>query len=302
MLWVALIRALVWILAGSVVAAAFFYGLRFYELANGGWIPPLYARDWSPRRIAASVGAFAREWGAIIVLTLIRPLGWGGRSQRYGGRDGRPVVLVPGFMMNRSCLWFLARRIGRTGRPVYTLNLRTTHDVRKLGSDLAYFVEDVLRETGARSVDLVGYSMGGLVCRYYVERLEGAARTRHVVTLATPHRGTRLSVLALGTSARQMRPGSSLLADLQAAGLSASVRYTAVYSMFDAFVLPPVHAALPEPASTVQIEGCGHGGLLLSRRFADAVLEALKPAAAVEARGSASDRGRARVRSEAEQA
>src|SRR5262249_53509313 len=59
--------------------------------------------------------------------------------------------------------------------------------------------------------DLVAFSMGGLVGRYYLQRLGGAARVRRFVSISSPHRGTLTAYLRRNAGARQMRPGSAFL-------------------------------------------------------------------------------------------
>ena len=78
-------------------------------------------------------------------------------------------------------------------------------------------------ETGAPSVDLVGYSAGGVVVRLYVADLGGGSHVRRAVTLASPHHGTDLAALAgsLGSEAcpeacQQLDPDSDLLRRLNA--------------------------------------------------------------------------------------
>lgn len=286
MFWIILIRLVAWAVVASVAGCVVLYGIRYYELATTGFRPPLRGKSLSFPALAGAVGMLAREWGTWWVLTLIRPFGWGARSTRLqGSGGGRPVILMPGFLMNRSCLYFIAKRIARGRSAVHILNYRTHADMREVASDLAYYVEDVCRETGQSHVDIVAYSMGGLVTRYYVERLGGSARVRRVVTMGSPHHGTKLAVFSHFVAAHQMQPASEFLADVHAAGLSDEVSYTSVYSDADPFLLPPTTAQLPDPARNVHIEGLGHGGLLLSRRFAVPVLEALgievlpKPAA-----------------------
>jgi triacylglycerol lipase len=56
--------------------------------------------------------------------------------------------------------------------------------------------------------------MGGLVSRYYLQRLGGIHRVRKFVTIATPHRGTWTGFLRANPGARDMRPGSAFLRDL----------------------------------------------------------------------------------------
>jgi triacylglycerol lipase len=63
---------------------------------------------------------------------------------------------------------------------------------------------------------LVGFSMGGLIGRYYLQDMGGAGRCDGIFTVATPHYGTRMAWLWYGEGARQMRSGSDWLKKLAA--------------------------------------------------------------------------------------
>ena len=63
----------------------------------------------------------------------------------------------------------------------------------------------VLAATGAAKVDLVGHSQGGMMPRYYLKFLGGAAHVDKLVALAPSNHGTTLDgltalVTALGTA------------------------------------------------------------------------------------------------------
>jgi len=74
---------------------------------------------------------------------------------------------------------------------------------------------DALRERyESEKLDVVGFSMGALVSRYYVQRLGGKARVRRYVSIAGPHAGTLTAHFAKLAVAREMRPGSALLREL----------------------------------------------------------------------------------------
>src|SRR4051812_30550915 len=72
-------------------------------------------------------------------------------------------------------------------------------------------------------VILVCHSMGGLVARWYIERLEGASVTRALVTIGTPHRG---ALNALDQLSNGVRKGiGPLKLDLTAFGRSLPSSY-----------------------------------------------------------------------------
>ncbi|MBC7273418.1 MAG: alpha/beta fold hydrolase, partial [Streptomyces sp.] len=128
-----------------------------------------------------------------------------------------PVVLLHGFIDNRSVFVLLRRALAQHGgRHLESLNYSPlTCDVRTAAALLGRHIEEVCRRTGSDRVDVVGHSLGGLIARYYVQRLGGDTRVRVLVTLGTPHTGTRVVPLANAHPiVRQMRPGSTLMAEL----------------------------------------------------------------------------------------
>jgi triacylglycerol lipase len=63
---------------------------------------------------------------------------------------------------------------------------------------------------------LIAFSMGGLASRYYLQDLGGAKRCDRFITVSTPHHGTGMAWFYWGKGARQMRPGSEFLKELEA--------------------------------------------------------------------------------------
>jgi triacylglycerol lipase len=74
---------------------------------------------------------------------------------------------------------------------------------------------DRLRQRSAEDrVDVVGFSMGALVTRYWIQRLGGAERVRRFISIAGPQQGTWLAHLSPLSGVREMRPGSATLRSL----------------------------------------------------------------------------------------
>ena len=128
-----------------------------------------------------------------------------------------PVVLLHGFIDNRSVFVLLRRTLAQHGRhQVESLNYSPlTCDIRTAAELLGRHIEGICERTGSSRVDIVGHSLGGLIARYYVQCLGGDLRVRTLVTLGTPHSGTSVVPLANAHPiVRQMRPGSAVLEEL----------------------------------------------------------------------------------------
>ena len=127
-----------------------------------------------------------------------------------------------------------------------------TQDLREQAEHLGDAVDAALEETGAPSVDLVGYSAGGVVVRIYVADLGGGSHVRRAVTLASPHHGTDLAALAgsLGSTAcptacQQLDPDSDLLRRLNAGDETPpGPVWVALWTEDDETVVPPDSGSL----------------------------------------------------------
>jgi triacylglycerol lipase len=107
----------------------------------------------------------------------------------------------------------------------------------------------------------VGHSLGGLVARYYVQRLGGDARVHTLVTLGTPHHGTMMAYLLPTPVLHQLRPDSDLVTELAAASPGCRTRFVAVWSELDAWIVPKRSARLDHPdllLTNHQVHHVGH--------------------------------------------
>jgi pimeloyl-ACP methyl ester carboxylesterase len=162
-----------------------------------------------------------------------------------------PVLLVPGFGGDAGGVTVLAERIRAIGREaiVVTLPADGTGDLREQAEVLDGYVATELQQ-GALSVDVIGYSAGGVVARVWAQDHDGAHKARRIVTLGSPHSGTELAaagaVAAPGVcpvACQQLAPGSRLLA-----GLDTPVRtppsWLSLWTVQDQTVTPPDSARL----------------------------------------------------------
>lgn len=183
-----------------------------------------------------------------------------------------PVVLIPGYATNRSAWWFLCQYLGHRGwRWLWPINhAGRGATIEAHAHRVKREVERICRASGAEKVDLVGFSMGGLAAAWYLHHLDGTARVRRLVTVATPWAGTRLATFALSPAGRQMRPDSEALEGLAPAG----VHTVAIWSPDDPVVIP-ARSCVPPGAREVLVDGAGHLEMLFSARVFRAVQTAL---------------------------
>ncbi|KND37973.1 lipase [Streptomyces europaeiscabiei] len=195
--------------------------------------------------------------------------------------DAPPVVLLHGFIDNRSAFVVLRRALTRHGhRHLESLNYSPlTRDIRAAADLLGLHVEEICARTGHSRVDIVGHSLGGLIARYYVQRLGGDRRVRTLVTLGTPHGGTAVAPGAgIHPIVRQMRGGSSVIEELRTPAPDCRTRFVSFWSELDQVMVPVETACVDHPdldAVNVRVTGIGHLALPVHPTVAAAILEAL---------------------------
>jgi triacylglycerol lipase len=94
--------------------------------------------------------------------------------------------------------WYgIADALTKDGHDVHIAVMDPFNSSEVRGAQLETFVEQVLQQTGAAKVTLIGHSQGGFEIRYVAHQL-GASKVSAVVSLAAPHRGDAVADVALG--------------------------------------------------------------------------------------------------------
>jgi triacylglycerol lipase len=192
-------------------------------------------------------------------------------------QPGRPpVVLVHGIFSGEKDMRRLASHLRAEGWEVFVPTL-TPNDGQNRLEDLAHQLSDYAqRELPGRQFDLVGFSMGGLVSRYYLQRIAGPDRVRRFITMASPHNGTHTARLTNSPGCVQMRPGSEFLRDLaRDADSLRKVNFTSFYTPLDTIIVPPRSSEMPQ-ARNIRMWGLIHPSFILESRCIRAVAQALR--------------------------
>ncbi|WP_433787904.1 esterase/lipase family protein [Actinomycetospora sp. CA-101289] len=161
------------------------------------------------------------------------------------------VVMVPGYGGNRAAFIALAERLRADGRRAVIVDLPSggTGDLVTQAATVDDTVRGLLDE-GAPSVDVVGYSAGGVATRVYLDRGRTAPAVRRVVTLGSPLQGAELAAAggalvpgACPRACQQLAPGSALLTGIATA--PPGLPWLSLWTADDETVTPPESAELP---------------------------------------------------------
>ncbi|MCX4607668.1 MULTISPECIES: triacylglycerol lipase [Streptomyces] len=238
--------------------------------------------------------------------------GWNDYSCKPSATHPRPVVLVHGTFANSTDNWLaFAPYLVDRGYCVFSLDygqlpgvplFNALGPIDKSAEQLQVFVDKVLAATGAAKADLVGHSQGGLMPRYYLKFLGGAAEVNTFVGIAPDNHGTTLDgltnllpyfpgaedLLSAATPAlADQIVGSAFLTKLNAGGDTVpGVHYTVIATKYDEVVTPyrsqfltgsDVHNVLLQDLCPVDLSEHAAIGLLDRIAFHEAA-NALDPA------------------------
>ncbi len=199
------------------------------------------------------------------------------RTTAENDSDARIAVLVHGLFDSPLIFFRLAHRLKEAGWTAHAVRLRPNSarpGLDRLAQQLKIDVEQKIPAN--QRIDLIGFSMGGLVARYYLQRLGGMQRTRRLITISSPHLGSRTARFLPNTGGRQMRPGSAFLKDLNSdVHMLESLDPVSLWSPWDLVVRPPANAILPIGQS-IKVGIPLHSLMILSRRSIDRVVEVLR--------------------------
>ena len=187
---------------------------------------------------------------AALAALVVSRVGGGGTADQ--SRPG-PVLVVPGYGGGGAVLDPLVTELRRAGRQtvVFEPTDGGTGDLRVQARRLGALVDRTMDQTGADSVDIVGFSAGGVVTQLYVRDEGGASVVRRVLTVGSPHHGSDVAALAAEAAGgcpaacEQLATGSDLLRRLAAGDETPDgPRWITVRTADDAIVTPSASAVL----------------------------------------------------------
>ncbi|MBX3051435.1 MAG: hypothetical protein KF753_08185 [Caldilineaceae bacterium] len=188
-----------------------------------------------------------------------------------------PVVMVPGYRDDASVFSRFVGFLRGEHFCTYPVSLSPSDgrvSLEVLAGQIAAFVEAAFPVD--QPLDFVGFSMGGVVLRYYLQRLGGLERTQRFVTLGTPHRGTWTAYGSNRPGVRQMRPGSAFLQDLATdAHRLGHICFTSIWTPLDLTIIPAASSAVAM-ARHERVPISNHRALVTNVRSLETVARALR--------------------------
>lgn len=227
------------------------YIVFWYETANSAYKDELARISngrtgrWIFRAWALSVLSHGVVIGSL-PLALVRQL-W--RPSSGASAASPPVILIHGLYHNASAWIRLRWALKRAGyERLYAFNYSSFGpDFHEICGQLERWIMEISRAFPGEGVILVGHSMGGLLAKAYAARKDASQgpAVRAVVTLGTPHGGSKAVVFGVGRLAKSLAWGSPLIQELEGQRVPSGVPCVALHSPVDNLVLPAASLTPP---------------------------------------------------------
>ncbi len=192
-------------------------------------------------------------------------------------RERNPVLLIHGITDTSAVFSKMTPYLNRLGWSVHSFNMIPNNGdchLDKLAKQVADYVEKTFDPSQA--IDVVGFSMGGIVSRYYIQRLGGIERVQRFVSISAPNQGTLAGYLSWRPGCVQMRPDSEFLQDLNrdAVDILGRLNFTVIWTPYDLIIVPSHSSQMPVGKQVI-VPARLHSWMLTDGRCIDAVATAL---------------------------
>ena len=151
-----------------------------------------------------------------------------------------PVILVHGIVDTKRKMEQIKRFLSGLGWRVFSISLTPSTGelgIEDLAKQLSTFIK--IKIKGNQRIDIIGFSMGGLVSRYYVQKLNGYKQVDRLIMISSPQRGTLLGYLSSKTGPKQMRFNSNFIQELNNnVDRLRSLKITSIWTPLDLMILP----------------------------------------------------------------
>lgn len=156
------------------------------------------------------------------------------------------VILVHGIHDDASKFNYIRNQLELAGYNCHAPSLtpnNAKNGLAPLATQLNNFINCTV--SADTPIHIVGYSMGGLLARYYLANINNTHQCISLTTLASPHHGTQLARLYPRQSGKEMSPNSTFLNSLNKNPKSILPHTLSIRTFFDGIIVPSKSSELP---------------------------------------------------------
>jgi pimeloyl-ACP methyl ester carboxylesterase len=186
------------------------------------------------------------------------------------------LVFLHGYIDNTGAI-SIANLLAARGYQVYLVRYPFLRSVRQLSGELVEALERIAEREPGKSIVPIGHSLGGFVWDDILLRqpeIIDRFRIPLYIPMGSPHYGTLAAYFAVGSSGRDMRPGSKLICEHRSRRFPPGFEIYPFVSRFDIFVLP-IETALMRSGINYVFSETGHLAQVARREVVAAIEEIL---------------------------
>ena len=164
--------------------------------------------------------------------------------------SNRPIILIHGLWNTSAIFNSLLKKLDYYDIEYYAPTLE--HYFGRISIvDLAKSLDElIIKKYGnEREIDILGFSMGGIIARYWIKKFNGYRKTKRFISVGSPHHGTLTAQLVPKNFLKgisEMKINSSLLKELSDYDyLLTKIDCVSFYTRWDFMVFPGWRAKLP---------------------------------------------------------
>ena len=107
-----------------------------------------------------------------------------------------PILLIHGLWNTSSIFSSIASKLDDIGIEYFAPTLKHSYGMTSILDLTNRLNELILEKYGLeKKVDILGFSMGGIIGRYWIQKFNGYKRTRRFISIGSPHKGTLIAQL-----------------------------------------------------------------------------------------------------------
>ena len=160
-----------------------------------------------------------------------------------------PIILIHGLWNTSDIFSSITSKLDEIGIEYFAPTLKHKYGMVSI-VELTFLLNTLILEKYGyeKELDILGFSMGGIIARYWIKKFNGFKRTRRFITVGSPHKGTLTSQLVpkyLLRGISEMKINSPLLKELSNYDhLLSSINCISFFTYWDLMVFPGWRANL----------------------------------------------------------
>ena len=164
-------------------------------------------------------------------------------------KDRNPIICIHGLWNTSDIFSSFISKFDEKGIEYCAPTLKHSFGIISIVELTKLLNELIIDKYGSKKeIDILGFSMGGIIGRYWITKFNGYKRTRRFITVGSPHQGTLVSQLVPPYPFRgisEMKINSNLLKDLSKNNfLLKDIQCISFFSYWDLMVVPGWRANL----------------------------------------------------------